>query len=423
MVRVLRARELRDRGELLAQEPRRLLEHVVDQRLERGCADLLLPRDRLADLTLELERERLPLTGDEPAACQQVGLEAADRIALPFPHLGHALVAIARGIIRGRVRADPVGQELEERRAVTAPRLVGGVADRVVDGEHVVPVDPQRLDAIAHALERDRLGGGLQRARRGDRPLVVLADQHARCLADACEVERHVEVTLARAAVAHVAEAHGAFALDLHRHRDPDRVRDLRRDARAHHDVVMLAIARMTRHLPALRRIRGVAEDLRDVAVEREPAVQADPRLAQRGDDPVLGTADRGGADDRGLLAHGLAVEPDPALALERHHPRIGHADPHHRLEQPAGECAIEARERGLVDRGAVLADQLEQAACLRDLIAIEVRERAGPGRGDSLDHAPDSIARGARVYWQVAPFDISVTGTWCQVWTGAVVS
>jgi hypothetical protein len=276
------------------------------------------------------------------------------------------------------VRADPVREQLDERGAIAAARLVGGVLDRVIDGEHVVAVGADRLDAIAEALDRDRGRGGLQRARRRDRPLVVLADQHDRRPGDAGEVERDVEVALARAAVAHVAEAHVAIALGLHRHRDPDGVRDLRRHARRHHDVVMLAVARMTRHLATLRGIGGVAEDLRDVRIERHAAVQAHAGLAERGDDPVLGPGDRRGADHGGLLAHRLAVEPDAALALQRHHPGVGHADPQHAFEQRAGELRVEVGERGLVEHRAILAEELEQAARLGDVVAVEVRECAG---------------------------------------------
>jgi hypothetical protein len=59
------------------------------------------------------------------------------------------------------VRADAVRQQLDERRAVAAARLVGGVRHGVIDGEHVVAVGADRLDAVARALERDRLGRGL----------------------------------------------------------------------------------------------------------------------------------------------------------------------------------------------------------------------------------------------------------------------
>src|SRR6185436_18336780 len=80
---------------LLAEIPRRLFEHVFDQRLERRCADRFLPGDRIADVVLDLRRERLALTSREPAALQEERLHPAQRIALVAPHLGDLLVAIA----------------------------------------------------------------------------------------------------------------------------------------------------------------------------------------------------------------------------------------------------------------------------------------------------------------------------------------
>src|SRR5262245_16134184 len=132
----------------------------------------------------------------------------------------------------------------------------------------------------------------------------------------------------------------------------------------------------MARQLAALRRIRGIAEDLCDVRVERHAAEQPDPGLAQRRHDPVVRLAGGGRADHGGLLAHRLAVEPDAALALQRHHPGVGDADPQHALEQAAGELAGQAAERTVFDRGAVLADELEQPARLGLVVAVEVAAR-----------------------------------------------
>ena len=125
-----------------------------------------------------------------------------------------------------------------------------------------------------------------------------------------------MDIAFGRAAVAHVAEARAPIAAQLHRHRDADRVRDLRRHARRHHDVVMIAIARMTRHLATLGDVGRAAEHLRDVAVERHAAIEANAGLAQCRNDPIVGLGRRGRTDDRGLLAHRFAVEADPTLAM-----------------------------------------------------------------------------------------------------------
>ena len=114
------------------------------------------------------------------------------------------------------------------------------------------------------------------------------------------------------------------------------------------------------------------------------PRYRPTPASRSAGTIQSSGCARRGRADDRGLLAHRLAVEADAALALQRHHARVGDADAQHAFEQPARERAIEAGERGFVDRRAVLAEQLEQAARLGLVVAVEVR-RAPAARGRAM--------------------------------------
>ena len=61
---------------------------------------------------------------------------------------------------------------------------------------------------------------------------VSLDSNFKQVIFDSGEVEGNVDIGLRRAAITHVAEAHLAFvAGDLHRHRDADRVRYLRRHA------------------------------------------------------------------------------------------------------------------------------------------------------------------------------------------------
>ena len=146
----------------------------------------------------------------------------------------------------------------------------------------------------------------------------------------------------------------------------------------------MIAIARMARHLTTLGRIAGIAEDLRDVAVEREPAEQADPGFAERGNDPIVSDRRGCGADHGRLLTHRLAVEADPALTLQRHHPRIGDPDPQHAVVELPCERSIDAWDHGLVDQRAVVGDDPIQPARLGLVVTVEVRR----ARGGSVDHA-----------------------------------
>jgi hypothetical protein len=121
-------------------------------------------------------------------------------------------------------------------------------------------------------------------------------------------------------------------------------------------------IARVARHLPALGRVGRVAEDLGQVAVGRHAAKQADPGLAQRRHDPVVGRAGRGRADHRRLLPERLTVEADAALPLQRHHAGVGDADAQHALVQGAHELARVPRRHHRVGR-AVLVEHAQEAA------------------------------------------------------------
>src|SRR5688572_16444772 len=99
-------------SELFAEQPGRLLEDVVDERFARRRRDRLLPGDRVANLDLDRIGELLALAFAEPAAREQIRLEAADRIALAAPDVGHLFIAIARRIVRRAVRAHAIREQL-----------------------------------------------------------------------------------------------------------------------------------------------------------------------------------------------------------------------------------------------------------------------------------------------------------------------
>ena len=135
------------------------------------------------------------------------------------------------------MRVHPVGERLDQRRALRAAGVVERLAGDGQAGQHVVAVDPDAGEAEAGralvqrhpALPLDRLA---------DRPLVVLAEEDDRQVAGRRPDERLVDVALAGGAVAEEGEHRGvavgvagadrAVAHDAHR--VAGRVQGLRAD-------------------------------------------------------------------------------------------------------------------------------------------------------------------------------------------------
>src|SRR5256886_1803577 len=131
----------------------------------------------------------------------EVGAEARERVLLlPRRHL--LLGPILSGIVRGRVDAKAVRHALDQRRTLTRARPLDRLARGRVDREHVVAVHLDPGQTVGERLLGDRLRVGLLLERYGDRPLVVLADEHDRHVPDPREVQRLVEGTLAGRALA-----------------------------------------------------------------------------------------------------------------------------------------------------------------------------------------------------------------------------
>src|SRR5436309_3252876 len=113
----------------------------------------------------------------------KVGAEARERVLLlPRRHL--LLGPILSGIVRGRVDAKAVRHALDQRRTLTRARPLDRLARGRVDREHVVAVHLDPGQTVGERLLGDRLRVGLLLERHGDRPLVVLADEHDRHVPD-----------------------------------------------------------------------------------------------------------------------------------------------------------------------------------------------------------------------------------------------
>ena len=155
------------------------------------------------------------------AAPHQVSLDPLDRV-LQLPRLELAGQPVPGRVVGGGVRAHPVGERLDQHRALAFPGRLHGLPGHRQAGEHVVAVHPDAGEAKAAGplVERDP---ALPLQRLGDGPLVVLAEEHHRGVEHRGPDERLVHVALAGRTVTEVDDdrlavlAHRAVPLDPHR--------------------------------------------------------------------------------------------------------------------------------------------------------------------------------------------------------------
>src|SRR3989454_334615 len=329
--------------------------------LGRGGGVAPRGRHRLADLVPDrLLEVRLELLRPDPEA-GEVPLVDRDRI-VPPPRLDLLLVPVPGGVVGRRVGPEPVRHALDEGRSAARARPPDRVPRGAVHREGVVPIDPHAVEPIREGLLRDRLRGGLLRDREGDRPLVVVAQEHGRRAEHAREVHPRVEVRRRRASVPEVREGDEAVPADLRGPRGPHRERDLRPDAARDRHEVPAAVDVVAGHLPPVDRVRGVPHELVHEVEEGHPAGEGGARLPVLREDPVVRLEREGGCDDRRLLADGRAVEPDPPLPLEGEHAVVEDPLHEHEAVQPDRVGGREPRvDVGI--RRAVLADHSQQVA------------------------------------------------------------
>ena len=289
-----------------------------------------------------------------------------DRV-LELPVLEVVGEPVAGRVVGRGVRAHPVGVGLDERRALAvAGALQGGLRDGV-RREHVVAVDPDAGEAEAERalVERDP---GLPLDRLGDRPLVVLAEEHDRGVVGRGEDERLVDVALAARAVAEVRDhrrvalgvAGADDAVALHAHGVAGRVQRLGAD----HDRVEAEVVV----------VRGPSEPWSTPRNRPSsfsgstPAAPGDAVLAVGREDEVLRAQRAAGADLRGLLAEQLG--PDAELAVPLQGGRLGVDAPgeHHVAVEAAddlgllvGAHAVAEGELGVLDALALGGEQLDE--------------------------------------------------------------
>src|SRR5215218_213452 len=309
--------------ELLLERSRRVGERVLEDearvggRLGLGLDDP--PPHQLLRLAANLFGE---LVGEDAEAAQ-VALVPADTLVALL--LLDALEVDVRGrVVSSRVGRGAVADGLDERRPFARPRALNRLARRLVDGEHVEPVDASSRHPVAQRLVRERLRRGLRRERRRDRPAVVVAEENQRRAHHAGEVGALVERALRGRAVAEEHERAGTLATQLLPPRQPGGMRDMSPDRNADRgDVVIERVPPAGRVTPPPgehRRGGHPAEEPdRRLPIARENPVVAPERVQRAGLHRLVVPEDRVGADPA------LAVVDERALVVgaEQHHAAI----------------------------------------------------------------------------------------------------
>src|SRR5215510_6757801 len=293
---------------------------MVEHRLRRTRRGRQIALDRRLDLLLAFGRELFLLRLAQRVLTYEIGAQARDRLLLPA-RLNLLGRAITRRVVGGRVVAETIGQGLDQAR----PGAGAGLYDRIVRrGAHrddVVAVHLLAGKARGNCLLRQRLGRCLQLQRHGDRPLIVVGDEHHGQLVYAGEVHRLPHVALGGGAVAEEAHRDARLLSELERVGDAGGVRRLGSDGDAIRKIVGGAGGQAAALIAAPKQ-----QDL----LHLRPAPQQRAVVAVGGKDDVLRTHGAGDADRNRLLAERNGVGPEPPRPLQRDGLEIKRSRQHH---------------------------------------------------------------------------------------------
>src|SRR5204863_1410640 len=174
---------------------RYLLRGFAAQSLDVGGA-----HDAFGDQARGVERDRI---GGFPAQALVVVLVAGNT------RRGAAVETV---VVVVRVPGPPVGDELDERRAMPGPSALRGPGAGGGDLVGVVAEDRDAGNAVAHAAQGEAARRRLLAGVRAERPAVVLDHENQVELLHAAEVHRLVPLPEARGAVADAGEPDAIFA-------------------------------------------------------------------------------------------------------------------------------------------------------------------------------------------------------------------
>ena len=243
----------------------------------------------------------------------QPGAEAFDRVVLR-PLLEQLLGDVERVVVDG-VALHPQRLQLEQRRAAAVARLLDRGLRLAVDGEHVGAVDDDAFEAVRGGAVGEMLDRVAEVRRRRVRPLVVVADEDDRELADAGEVHRLVSVAAGHRALTGPADRDPLLVADPERQGAADRHRHHRRQVADHRDHPEAGIRHVDVAVAAAGRAALAAHVLREDPPGLDAAGDVDAHVAvERRADVVR--AHRGRDADGGSLVAAAGVERPRDLPL-----------------------------------------------------------------------------------------------------------
>ena len=271
--------------------------------------------DRELDIAFDLPPHRLDPLVVELAQVSEHALVPRQRV-LRLPLLDERRVAHVREVRAHRVLHPPERLHLEERRPGSVPRSLERARNRVLDGEHVVPVHDLAGHPVAAGAVGEILDGALRPPVGRERVLVVLADEDDRQRPGRGEVHRLVRRALPGGAVAEEGDRRLPRPAQLRGQRraagmwkpgadDPVAAEDVEREVGdVHRAAEPLAVARsLAEHLGHHPAQVGSGRDQVAVGAVMPDEIVGVPHRARRADgDRLLPDAAVRGPEDDALL-------------------------------------------------------------------------------------------------------------------------
>jgi hypothetical protein len=159
------------------------------------------------------------------------------------------------------VFAEAISHHLDKRWAFSTARAVGGFANRVIDGDHVLAVlDPDARHSEARRAVNDP-SAGHRVGRRRERVEVVLAKEDDRQLVGRSQVHGFIENPLVRGAVTEECYRDAVLAKHLRRKASADRNRNGRAGDTGFAEAADFVIGQVQRSALALADARRLADE------------------------------------------------------------------------------------------------------------------------------------------------------------------
>jgi len=186
---------------LLFQEMRQVGVHVVKHRLNRWSRRIQVFLHRDIDLVRCFVEQGLFFRLVPDAEVGQVFAHANQRFDLPGD-LHIFFLAVAAGVVRRCMVAEPISDRLDETGAFSVARPRQRALDPVPDGDNIVAVDLNAGNAGSDRFLRQCFRCCLMFYRYGNSPLVIDDHEHDRQVASAGNIHCLVERTFRGSSIA-----------------------------------------------------------------------------------------------------------------------------------------------------------------------------------------------------------------------------